>query len=178
MIPDTELLQVDRYSPVWVRVTAIERVWILGFRLEGKANRLGQEMFERSAGTVGAWPVSQPTVNGGAVVIDFRMARTTTARDFRRRLAQEFSLRIEDITLDRLTQSDLSRESAPPSRREAAEEAEQEAAATRLSLSRIAGGVSSAARGVRTVLILAVAAAGLLVVPGLLRDLRKATGSK
>lgn len=175
MIPDTEVLQVDRYSPVWVRVTALERAFF-GFGLESKARKLGQEMFEDSAGTVGAWPVSQPTVAGAAVVIDFRMARTTTARDFRRRLAEQFSLKIEDITLERLQKSDLSRESAPPSRVEAAEEAEQEAAATRLSLSRIAGGVGSAARGVRTILILAVAAAGLLVVPGLLRDLKKSTG--
>ena len=176
MIPDTEILQVDRFSPTWVRVTALERA-LFGFGLEGKAFKLGQEMFERSAGTIGAWPVSQPTVAGAAVVIDYRIARTTTARDFRRRIAEEFRLRIEDIELDRLAQSDLSRESAPPARVEAAEEAEQEAASTRLSVSRIAGGVGSAARGVRTVLVLAVLAAGLLVVPGLVRDLRKSTGN-
>lgn len=177
MIPDTDILQRDRINPTMVRVTALERVWILGFRLPAKAQRLAQEMFERSAGTVGAWPVSQPTVVGGVVVLDYRISKTQTALAFRRRLADEFDLRIEDVELDRITRSDLSRSTAPASRTELAEEAEEEAAATRLTFQGIGGGIGRTIRGVQIVLLLGVLGAGLIVVPRLVRDLKKATGN-
>ncbi len=178
-IPDTELLVRERYAATWVRVTAMERVFFGGWwtaELARKAEELAREMFKRSAETIGAWPVSQPTVVGAVVVLDYRIAKTTTARDFRRRIADEFGLRLEDVGLDRLTKSDLSRTVAPASREEVAEVREEEAEAKRFSVARIVGGVTGAAKFARTVVLLGVLGAGLLVVPRLVRDFRKATG--
>ena len=171
-IPDSELLVRERYAATWVRVTALERAFF------GNAEDLARDMFERSAETIGAWPVSQPVTAGKVVVLDYRIAKTTTARDFRRRIALAFGIRVEDVSLDRLTKSDLSRTVAPASREAVAEEREEEAAAKRFSVARIVGGVTGAAKFARTVLLLGVLGAGLLVVPRLVRDLRKATGNQ
>ena len=168
-LPDSELLVRNFVDPTWVRVTFIYRAPFGIFA--GTAAKIIAGRIRRDASQfTSAVSISEPEIQGGSFVMDFRIQRSVEVGRLRnelaalgRKIATTFGGGLANLdvpSIERIGRAGLRTETAPAERQETAIEAEEsrkETTATPAGLVRGFVGGLKLARGLIVVIIIGAA---------------------
>lgn len=171
-LPDSELLVRNFTDPTWVRVTFVFRP-VFGLFAAAGAKQIAARVRRDAAQFTSAVSISEPEIQGGTFVMDFRVTRSVEVGRLRRELAdlgrgdsrfgQGGLAKLDVVSIERIARVELRRETAPAERQRTAIEAEESRKETTFSPGRALAGAAGAFKIARGLILVIIIGAGLFV---------------
>ena len=171
-LPDSELLVRNFTDPTWVRVTFVFRPPFGLFAAAG-AKRIAVRVRRDASQFTSVVSISEPEIQGGVFVMDFRVTRSVEVGRLRRELAdlargevKKFGgglAKLDVTSIERIARVNIQRETAPAERQRTAIEAEETRRETTFSPARALAQAAAALKIGRGLIIIIIVGAGLFV---------------